>query len=45
MRGSPSAGGPLRRRASPTLFERYGTDAERIAAFVAAAPDAPLPHA
>lgn len=27
-----------------TLFERYGTDAERIAAFVAAAPDAPLPH-
>lgn len=27
-----------------TLFERYGTDAERIAAFTAAAPDAPLPH-
>ncbi|WP_376742801.1 glycerol-3-phosphate dehydrogenase/oxidase [Ensifer canadensis] len=27
-----------------TLFERYGTDAGRIAEFVAAAPDAPLPH-
>lgn len=28
-----------------TLFKRYGTDAERIAAFTAAAPDTPLPHA
>ncbi len=27
-----------------TLFDRYGTDAERFAAFIAAAPDAPLPH-
>ncbi len=27
-----------------TLFERYGTDAERVADFIAAGPDAPLPH-
>ncbi len=27
-----------------TLFARYGTDAERIAVFIAAASDAPLPH-
>jgi glycerol-3-phosphate dehydrogenase len=28
-----------------SLFERYGTDAEDVARFIAAAPDHPLPHA
>jgi len=28
-----------------SLCERYGTDAETVAAFIAAGPDAPLPHA
>lgn len=27
-----------------SLFERYGTDAEEVARFIAAAPDHPLPH-